>query len=95
LAGPTSLSDKRKILGLFGLSTHKVYIKQWSPIAGVSSYLTVSPFPRLRQGGLLSAALSVLAYGEAFPLGSMVPCVAPTFLMHPKMPAIGQRTFVY
>ena len=45
---------------------------------GVSSYLTFSPLPA-EAGGILSVALSV-TLTRAFPLGSMVLCVARTFL---------------
>ena len=45
---------------------------------GVSSYLTFSPLPA-ETGGILSVALSV-TLARAFPLGSMVLCVARTFL---------------
>ena len=45
---------------------------------GVSSYLTFSPLPA-EAGGILSVALSV-TLARAFPLGSMVLCVARTFL---------------
>ena len=45
---------------------------------GVSSYLAFSPLPA-EAGGIVSVALSV-TLARAFPLGSMVLCVARTFL---------------
>ena len=47
-------------------------------VGGVSSYLAFSPLPD-GAGGIFSVALSV-AFVRAFPLGSMVLCVARTFL---------------
>ena len=47
-------------------------------IGSVSSYLTFSPLPCMRQGGHSLLHYSTLA--DSFPLGSMVLCVARTFL---------------
>jgi len=64
--------------GIFGFATHKVYPSAMLPQRTVGSYPTFSPLPRM--GRLFSAALAVLARGKAFPLGSMVLFVVPTFL---------------
>jgi hypothetical protein len=67
---------------IFGLATHKVYPHPVSPRCTVGSYPTFSPLPRLGRGGnFLWHFLFIPAKaGIPFPLGSMAPCVVPTFL---------------
>jgi hypothetical protein len=67
---------------IFGLATHKVYPHPVSPRCTVGSYPTFSPLPRLSRGGyFLWHFLFIPAKaGIPFPLGSMAPCVVPTFL---------------
>jgi len=63
---------------ILGLSTHKVYPFDLSLNQIVSSYLTFSPLPFARR--LFSVALAVKFLQLAYPLGSMMLCVARTFL---------------
>ena len=67
---------------IFGLATHKVYPLAVSPRRTVGSYPTFSPLPRLSRGGYFLWHLLFIPAkaGIPFPLGSMAPCVVPTFL---------------
>jgi hypothetical protein len=69
---------------LFGLSTRKVYPSRLSPAQAVSSYLTISPLPRIFQYKAVSFLWHFLFPRDhsrkTFPLGSAAPFVARTFL---------------
>ena len=82
-AYPPGSGEQPSVPGIFGLSTHKVYPLLQSPAAGVSPYLTFSPLPfpvnRDLGGYFLWHFLSV-RMRTGFPLGSMLLCVARTFL---------------
>ncbi len=81
-AYPPGSGGQPSIPGIFGLSTHKVYPRRMSPHSVVSPYLTFSPLPRLRRDGyfLWHSLLNCGFPQSTFPLGSMAPCVARTFL---------------
>ncbi len=84
-ANPSRISTGSLILAdrdIHGLSTHKVYPPGMSPHRDVSSYLTFSPLPRQTRGGyfLWHLLLPGSLPPGTFPLGSMAPCVVPTFL---------------
>lgn len=62
----------------------------------MGSYPTFSPLPAMPFGRLwrlFSVALAVSAGCRPFPLGSMVPCIAPTFLLNLIFP--GGRTHLF
>jgi hypothetical protein len=67
---------------IFGLATHKVYPRTVSPRCAVGSYPTFSPLPRRWRGGffLWHLLFSSVQTELTFLLGSMAPCVVPTFL---------------
>jgi len=64
-----------------GLSTHKVYPGMMSPPSRVSSYLTFSPLSASWWTVIFCGTCCSSRRSErTFPLGSMMPCVVPTFL---------------
>ena len=75
---------------MLGISTHGVYPQPALLRAGVRSYRTFSPLPRLSRGGLFSVALSVSHIAaEPRPLAGVAPCVVRTFLLLYSKPASG------
>lgn len=63
---------------LFGLAPDGVFRAASLALGAVGSYPTFSPLPRQWRGGYFLLYCYTLA--DIFPLGSMVPCVARTFL---------------
>ena len=56
---PRQRASQPCVVGIFGLSTHKVYHRETSLSPVVSSYLALAPLPEKGQAVCLSVALSV------------------------------------
>lgn len=82
-ANPLTSGGPPSVVSLFGISARKVYPNVLLPSQCVGSYPTFSPLPYnvTIKRRLFSVALAVSTGCGPFPLRSMAPCIAPTFLL--------------
>lgn len=83
-AYPPTSNEQFSSIGVFGLAAAEVYLaNDITAITGglLPHHFTLTPASR---SGLLSVALAVIRYADAFPLGSSLLCAVRTFLPPPK-----------